>query len=1078
MVDTKLDAELDQLRRQNEELRAELATYRQLAGEQQTNEWRFRRLSESGVIGIATFDLLGNIRDANDAFLNMIGFNREVLRAGEVRWSQLTPPEWMPRTRQALEELRTRGWCTPYEKEYFRRDGSRFWGLFGGAMRHDRSEGVAFVLDITPQKELEQAERKASQEADAAAARTRSLQRLTAALSQALTPAEVGPIVLNEGLSILGAQAGSISLLRDTGQIEVVFDSGYDPEAVRQWSSFSLTASVPIAEAIRTGRPIFLLSRQEFTERYPSIVPSSQTAAWAAVPLLVEERVIGALGLSFEQPAKLLDQTGRDFSLTLAQLCAQAIERSRLYEAERTARLAAEAGRQRLAFLAEAGIALASSLEERATLKKIAELIVPRVADGCLLELLREDGRLEQVALITPDSDHVALFTELERRYPRQLSGSGATAHVVQSGQGQLWSHITNAELEAAAQDPEHLRLLRRFQLDSLMIVPLILDHELLGVLTLITAGSGRHLSQADLVMAEALASRAALALHNARLFRQTTQLNQELEERVQQRTAQLQSVNALLEEEITERRHTEIMAREQERLYRTLARNIPNGTVILLNKELHYVLAEGELMERLGLSQIAYAGKHVRHVLPPADAAERIPHYQKALAGTPDTAEINFRGRTYLSHAVPVYDDKSQIEGILVLIHDIEELTQARLQVEQRANQLAALAAMGQMVTSTLDLTAVLQRVLDHISRFVPAEAVSILLLDEDELHVAAANGRATPLQGKRLPDTIGVATEALQNGRPVCLQANQEFEYLARNGEQVESYLVRTVAAVPLKLQDSAIGVIEAVHSEATRFTDEHLQWLEAAANWTAIAVSNARLFEEASLNRARLEGLTQQLVSAQEEERKRIARELHDEAGQAMTALKIMLSLLRQSLPPEAETAQQDVNAAIELTEQTMEQIRLLSHDLHPPAFETVGLNNVLEAFCQEFAGRTQLAISYTGRELPSLSRLVNISLYRLLQETLTNAVKHAQASHIRVLLGYDGRFIRLAISDNGQGFDLETRMVVSGQPGGIGLLGMQERFRLLDGWVEIASRPGQGTQVVGVVPWKQVKLPYPT
>ncbi|NKE72211.1 PAS domain S-box protein [Candidatus Manganitrophus noduliformans] len=131
------------------------------------SEERFRQVSESGIVSLAFFDLTGRITDANDAFLKMIDFTREELLEGKVRWDQLTPPEWMERTRQAVQEFKTRGRCTPYEKEYFRKDGTRFWGLFGGAMLESGAEGVAFVVDITERKRAEAALRNSREQLQA-----------------------------------------------------------------------------------------------------------------------------------------------------------------------------------------------------------------------------------------------------------------------------------------------------------------------------------------------------------------------------------------------------------------------------------------------------------------------------------------------------------------------------------------------------------------------------------------------------------------------------------------------------------------------------------------------------------------------------------------------------------------------------------------------------------------------------------------------------------------------------------------------------------------------------------------------
>ncbi len=120
------------------------------------SEERFRLLSTSGLISIAFFKADGAITDANDAFLKLVGYSREELNRGAVRWDKLTPPEWMTRTHDAMDELQRTGKIMPYEKEYYRRDGSKFWGIFGGAQLAETEVGVAFVMDISELKALEQ----------------------------------------------------------------------------------------------------------------------------------------------------------------------------------------------------------------------------------------------------------------------------------------------------------------------------------------------------------------------------------------------------------------------------------------------------------------------------------------------------------------------------------------------------------------------------------------------------------------------------------------------------------------------------------------------------------------------------------------------------------------------------------------------------------------------------------------------------------------------------------------------------------------------------------------------------------
>jgi signal transduction histidine kinase len=237
---------------------------------------------------------------------------------------------------------------------------------------------------------------------------------------------------------------------------------------------------------------------------------------------------------------------------------------------------------------------------------------------------------------------------------------------------------------------------------------------------------------------------------------------------------------------------------------------------------------------------------------------------------------------------------------------------------------------------------------------------------------------------------------------------------------------------------------------------------------ANQAGIAVENAQLLEQVGASREQLRQLTQQIVSAQEEERQRLSRALHDEAGQALTALKISLELIQQDLAIESGLLRQRLNDAAALVTTTVEQIRLLAQDLRPPSLDTVGLCPTLEGFCRDFAQRTGLSIDYLDRELPLLPDPVNICLYRFLQEALTNVAKHARADQVRVALRYDTETVRLSVEDDGQGFDEQARLSIAGWPMGIGLLGMQERLESLGGRLEIESQPSQGTRLVAHLP----------
>ncbi len=215
------------------------------------------------------------------------------------------------------------------------------------------------------------------------------------------------------------------------------------------------------------------------------------------------------------------------------------------------------------------------------------------------------------------------------------------------------------------------------------------------------------------------------------------------------------------------------------------------------------------------------------------------------------------------------------------------------------------------------------------------------------------------------------------------------------------------------------------------------------------------------------ARLRALTRNIVTTQEEERRRVSRELHDEAGQALIALKLSLQSVRDELPLAGNGRRQRLEEAMSLTDKTIEQIRLLAHDLRPPALDTAGLDTALDGLCREFARRTKIRVDFSGIHLPNPGP-ATVCLYRFLQEALTNAVRHGHATALQVRLEKDANHAYLTVIDNGQGFDPSSVFSNQPHPKSLGLIGMQERLDSVGGWMEIDSQPGHGARLIAHVP----------
>lgn len=359
--------------------------------------------------------------------------------------------------------------------------------------------------------------------AERAANRMTHLQTVTAALSEAPTLARVAEVVVRQGVSALDAQSGVVALLTDEGDFRLVAHMGAPEEVVTRLARFPRESALPVAVAVRTGAAIWERSRDAYAAAHPELTTPPAFAedyAFAALPLWDHGTIVGGIGLGFDRPREFTEED-RDFGLGLARLCSQAMERARLYEAERTARSAAERAQARDRFLADAGSALAGSLDWEVTLGRVADLAVPSLADWCFVDVLGDDGALRRVVVahaFPGDAAKDELAATL-RRWPPQLDRSSGAGSIVRTGKPVLVVEMDDATLRRVAIAPEHLTALRAAGYRSYVAAPLRARRRVFGVIAFATAESGRRYDPGDLRLVEDLASRAALAIDNARLY-------------------------------------------------------------------------------------------------------------------------------------------------------------------------------------------------------------------------------------------------------------------------------------------------------------------------------------------------------------------------------------------------------------------------------------------------------------------------------------------------------------------------------------------------------------------------------
>lgn len=252
---------------------------------------------------------------------------------------------------------------------------------------------------------------------------------------------------------------------------------------------------------------------------------------------------------------------------------------------------------------------------------------------------------------------------------------------------------------------------------------------------------------------------------------------------------------------------------------------------------------------------------------------------------------------------------------------------------------------------------------------------------------------------------------------------------------------------------------------------FSNDETEQLLVLAGELELAMENLEMGASLKVQADRMRALSRRLVDAQESERRRIARDLHDDTGQDLLALKTSLELTQKDLAGVSEDTRERLRDVVTMTDETLEKLRTIAHGLRPPILDTVGLNAALDGLCKSFAHRTRITVVYNGMDCPRFSNSIDICLYRILQEGLANCAKHGHATHVEVELKQTERAIQLSILDNGRGFDPDSTPEDLVAPG-IGLIDMKERLEPFGGVLHIHSYTGTGTRLIASIPLEEI------
>ncbi len=389
---------------------------------------------------------------------------------------------------------------------------------------------------------------------------------------------------------------------------------------------------------------------------------------------------------------------------------------------------------------------------------------------------------------------------------------------------------------------------------------------------------------------------------------------------------------------------------------------------------------------------------------------------------------------------------------------------------IQRRTKELSAFNAIITTISQSLNLDKILNDALNEILTVMGMEAGVVHLLDDkaNQLNIMVHRGLAPAYVQEIMKLKLGenIAGRVVQSGEPVVVNDTVNGPSTTMVGVKEE---LRAYISIPMKSQNKVLGTLSLASYTPNRFEPETVRLLVAVGEAMGIAVENARgaqSLEEANKIR---EQLLEKLISAQEEERRRIARELHDEASQSLAALALNLEGIADTLPTRYRDIRQKIDILKEQAIHTLGGLRNLALELRPSALDDLGLSMAVDWYAKDFLAKRGLDVKIEvigpKTKLPSYTETM---LFRIIQEALTNIVKHAEASKVRVQLRLSDSAAIVQVEDNGKGFDMEATLSKESIRRNLGIHGMAERATLLGGTFTIQSQPGQGTSLHVEVP----------
>ncbi|HTP02042.1 MAG TPA: histidine kinase [Anaerolineales bacterium] len=434
--------------------------------------------------------------------------------------------------------------------------------------------------------------------------------------------------------------------------------------------------------------------------------------------------------------------------------------------------------------------------------------------------------------------------------------------------------------------------------------------------------------------------------------------------------------------------------------------------------------------------------------------------------------ATLASRGGGQLSVEItmsPLRRAEDGVKGMVLVLRDVTERRRAMEEIRRQANRAEALVQVASQLNKQMDLGVLLETVCTTTNRSLKGAGTAVFLLDQktEIFQLRAAHSEVALLRafgGEHFEVRRDTLESMLTRDKPVAvIQDLHTFTSLPYSDLLAKLRLHALVIAA-LFLHDEIMGILVSVFADnRPAISDDDVALLRGLANQASSAIENAELFEQVRMGRERQRVLAKSLVDIQEAERRHVARELHDQLGQALTGLQFMLEGVKsRHLGEDGTSSLEEIQ---DYVSDIMEQTREISLRLRPSMLDDLGLLPTLQWHFDRYTRQTSIRVDFHNecneqRFPPEIETVA----YRIVQEALTNVARYAAVREVYVGLSVQADALWLEVLDRGQGFDASTEV----EKPTSGLSGMRERASLVGGYLTIVSFPKRGTQVIAALP----------